>query len=631
MPRTRQPTCHHGNLTTAKPMKHPLWYGLAVFSCFWLWTWNGVTHAASEPPDPLPATWPPHPRLIATAADFKNLAARQARDPDLRDFVQGLIQQARQLERAPVLERKLEGRRLLGVSREALRRILLNAFAWQTTHDTVFLTRAKADLQAIAQFPDWNPSHFLDVAEMATAMALGYDWLYEGATEAERASWRRALIEKALEHGRRGHASFRSQNNWNQVCIGGLALAALAIGDEEPALARDVLRAGRAHIENGLRVYRPDGVYPEGPSYWEYGTSYTVLLVAALRSSLGTDWDILNTEGLLPSAAWLAHMTGPSGKFYNFADGGTGAGLMPSLFFFARELNQPALLAHQHSHARQFATRGRERFAPLAAFWWMPPAKQGDPSLPLFWSGQGKQPVAAWRTDWQDPNARYFAIKAGGAAANHAHMDGGSFILEWRGVRWAEDLGLQSYHSLESKGVQLWAMGQDSERWRIFRLGPFSHNTLTIDGKLHSATGMASLVQANEHGAQIDLTPIFLPGQVTRATRQVKFTPSGITLEDLIEGAQPGAVIRWAMATRARAEKTGVYALLQQDRQSLGVGFEGIPPATLDISQPATPLDAPNPGMSLLTASAIADQDGRCAIRVGFMASGQANKETNKP
>jgi hypothetical protein len=32
---------------------------------------------------------------------------------------------------------------------------------------------------AAAAFSDWNPSHFLDVAEMTAALAIGYDWLYE--------------------------------------------------------------------------------------------------------------------------------------------------------------------------------------------------------------------------------------------------------------------------------------------------------------------------------------------------------------------------------------------------------------------------------------------------------------------
>jgi oligo-alginate lyase len=564
----------------------------------------------------LPDPWPEHPRLIATEPVWTELRARVEDEPELRAFVNGVIQQARQVLPAPTLERRMEGRRLLGVSREALRRILLCSFAYRLTDDPEFLARAQGDMLAAAAFDDWNPAHFLDVAEMAAALAFGYDWLHADLSPETRNTVRRALIDKALRHGRDGHASFRSTNNWSQVCIGGLLLAALAIGDHEPDLARSVLEAARRDVGNGLGPYRPDGVYPEGPSYWEYGTSYTVLLVAALRSATGDDWGILEAEGLKPSAVWLTHMTGPTGAFYNFADGSARAGLMPALYFFARELEQPALLRFQHEAARTFVRAGRERLAPLAAFWWSHPDVPIEVELPLFWSGQGRQPVAAWRSSWDDPDAFYFAIKAGGSAANHAHMDGGSFILEVRGVRWAVDLGLQSYHSLEARGVRLWAMNQDSERWRIFRLGPFSHNTLTIDGRLHDASGMARLVHSDEQGATIDLTPIFLPDQVRRATRHARFAGDHVVLHDTVEGASPGATIRWAMATRAQSDLDDQRVTLRQDGRRFVLQFDGARPDIIDISQPATPLDAPNPGMRMVAALVQADPNGHASFQV---------------
>jgi oligo-alginate lyase len=564
----------------------------------------------------LPASWPSHPRLIATESAWTELRARTEVDPELRQFVAGLITQARAVLPAPALERRMEGRRLLGVSREALRRILLCSFAYQSTGENAFLERARSDMLAAAAFTDWNPSHFLDVAEMAAALAFGYDWLHAELSEETRSTVRRALVEKALEHGRSGHGSFRAHNNWSQVCIGGLGLAALAIGDEEPELARSVLEAGRRDIENGLRPYLPDGIYPEGPSYWEYGTSYTVLLVAALRTATGQDWDIMHSDGLKASAPWVVHMTGPGGTFYNFADGSVRAGLMPALYFFAREMNQPALLRFQRDQARRFSAGGRERLAPLAAFWWVDSQAPAGPQLPLFWSGRGVQPIAAWRSSWEDPDAFYFAMKAGGAAANHAHMDGGSFVLEAAGVRWAEDLGLQSYHSLESRGVQLWSMTQNSPRWRIFRLGPFSHNTLTLDGQLHNAAGMATLDEAGEQGAVIDLTPIFLTGQVTRATRRANVSTDRVLLEDIIEGAAPNTEIRWAMATRASIALEGDRARLEHQGRQLEARFHGLAPEVIDISQPATDLDVANPEMRLLVARAKAGPDGRAEIRV---------------
>jgi hypothetical protein len=261
----------------------------------------------------------------------------------------------------------------------------------------------------------------------------------------------------------------------------------------------------------------------------------------------------------------------------------------------------------------------------LAAFWW-PTSKTSTPDeLPRFWSGNGRQPIAVWRSSWNDPGALYFAIKAGGAAANHAHMDGGSFILEANGVRWAEDPGLQSYHSLESRGVQLWSMHQDSQRWQIFRLGPFAHNTLTFDGQLHNASGMATFTHADAEGADIDLTPIFLPGNADRVRRRVNVADRSVGIEDSIEGAKPGARIRWAMVTRAGVEIAGTNVVLRQDDQQLAMEFNGAQPEVLDISEPASPLDAPNPGMRLLAAHTTADAAGRANILVRLTLSPAVN------
>lgn len=564
----------------------------------------------------LPVIWPEHPRLIATQTDWQSLPYNAARDPDLRSFIDGILREARKSLDAPTPLRQMEGRRLLGVSRETLRRILLTAFAYRYTGEPAFLDRARIDLLAVARFEDWNPSHFLDVAEMATGVALGYDWLYHDLTPDERQELRNALVTKALLHAQQGHPSFRSHNNWNQVCIGGLVLAALAIGDEEPELTETVLTTARTHTDRGLAAYQPHGIYPEGPSYWEYGTTYTVLLIAALRSVTSDDWNLPNAPGLLASLPWIVHMTGPTGTFYNFADSGTRAGLSPAQFFLSRELRQPSLLHFQRREARRFAVRGgSERFAPLVAFWWPQPEHPITP-LPRHWSGSGLQPVAAWRTDWEDPHSLYVAIKGGGARANHAHMDGGSFVLEAGGVRWAEDLGLQSYHSLESAGVQLWAMHQDSPRWSVFRLGPFAHNTLTLNDQLHDASGMATFTDIHPRGAHLDLTPIFLPGQVTSATRSISIRSRRVLLEDNLIGAAPGASLRWAMTTRADILLDGHRATLRLGDQSMLVRIQGALPEILDISAPVRPFDAPNPGYRLLVARAQADIHGAARIRV---------------
>lgn len=555
-----------------------------------------------------------HPRLLASKADWQQLAARRAADPDLDRLVVLLLERARADLPRPLLERKLDGagKRLLDVSRELIRRVLLWSFAFHITGDKTYVDRARREMLSVSAFPDWNPKHFLDVAEMTTGLALGYDWLFDELPAEDRATIRRAIVDKGIAQARNGHKTFAYTHNWGQVCIGGMVLGALAVEEDEPELAASLLTAAQRSVKNSLGAYHPDGVYPEGPGYWTYGTSYSVLLVAALRGTRGTDWGVLDAPGLKRSAEFFAHAVGPSGRAFNFADGGEGQEIGPPLFYLARELQQPALIEAKRQMIRDKQGLS-ERFLPLVALWWPTgPAR----SAALFFSGQGPQPVAIWRSSWTDPDALYFAIKAGGAHHNHAHMDAGSFVLDLDGVRWARDLGLQSYQTLESRGIELWNMKQSSPRWQVFRLGSDAHNTLTIDGKLHSATGMATLKTANASGALIDLGPVL----GVAATRRVQLAADSVQMQDEVRGAAPGSRIRWAMTTEASISIEGNTATLKSGSKTLRVRFSGSPVTleVLDISRPRADFDTENKNTRQLIAHAPADANGNWRLEVSF-------------
>ncbi len=141
-----------------------------------------------------PTDLPPHPRLLAKAEDWARLQQRLTTDPALAEFHHALLAEARALVPQPPVERKLTGRRLLGVSRELVQRVLLFAYAARTLDSEPFARRAEAEMLAAARFTDWNPSHFLDVAEATTALALGYDWLYDRLTPEARAEIGRAIV-----------------------------------------------------------------------------------------------------------------------------------------------------------------------------------------------------------------------------------------------------------------------------------------------------------------------------------------------------------------------------------------------------------------------------------------------------
>ncbi|MDZ7606247.1 MAG: hypothetical protein U5K79_11825 [Cyclobacteriaceae bacterium] len=64
-----------------------------------------------------------------------------------------------------------------------------------------------------------------------------------------------------------------------------------------------------------------NGVYPEGSTYWSYGTSFSVMTAAMLESAFGTDFGLGNYPGFKESAVFRVLMN-PVGWYYNFADCG---------------------------------------------------------------------------------------------------------------------------------------------------------------------------------------------------------------------------------------------------------------------------------------------------------------------
>ncbi|HYD83844.1 MAG TPA: heparinase, partial [Opitutus sp.] len=263
--------------------------------------WATVAIAAE---DPLGTLRRDHPRLLFNQAEFEAKRAAAENDPLRAELHRQIVAAAEQQLSEPPIRYVLVGPRMLDQSRRALAHVTTSAMAYRLSGDARFAAHAKQVMLTAAAFPDWNPSHFLDVAEMATALGLGYDWLYDELSADERAAIKRALLDKALAYVKPAYArvdptriSFpfvqgNLTNNWNQVCNGGFLVAALAIAEDEPELARAVIAGVRETLPHAMEAYRPDGAYPEGPVYWGYGTRYNVLILAALESALGNDFGL---------------------------------------------------------------------------------------------------------------------------------------------------------------------------------------------------------------------------------------------------------------------------------------------------------------------------------------------------
>ena len=516
-----------------------------------------------------------------------------------------IIRSANKMLEQPVVEYKKQGKRLLTICRQVLERVLYCSYSYLTTKDIKYALRAEQEMLAAAAFDNWNPSHFLDVAEMTTALALGYDWLYDLLSEQSREKIATAIVEKGLLGAEKESQMwfYRRANNWNQVCNCGMVLGALAISEREPELAKQMVEKSLLSNPIAMATYAPDGVYAEGSGYWSYGTWFEVVMIEALRSALGSSFGIEKAEGFIQSADFINFMITPTGRQFNFSDNGATAKRSQNLLlaWFAAERGDMGVIYDDFRSLESDAIRVEERrMLPLSMFFLSRCELNNiQPPKSNFFVGGGEQPLFAYRSGWDSKDDIYLAAKGGSASLSHGHMDAGSFIYEWGGVRWSIDLGSQNYYSLESKGVDLWNMKEGSQRWQVFRIGSASHSTLTVKGKNHLVGGHAQMVAYYDkpgcYGATFDLSSLF--EELTVARRTITIDELGqVNVVDSLQSEHP-TVVRWTMCTNAEVERlNNRELLLKQQGKSLILRASKGAKAFVISNDPPHDYDAPNEG-----------------------------------
>ena len=248
-----------------------------------------------------------HPRVLLQKGEEKKLKKTIMKDAIWKEFHQALLDEAKNIVDLPVNERVMTGMRLLSVSRENLRRIFTLSYAYRMTGNSLFFKRAETEMLKAASFSDWNPSHFLDVGEMTMALAIGYDWLYPQLSKESKAIIKDAIVEKGFKPSLDSTYNWflRAVHNWNQVCNAGLTFGALAIWEEEPDLSQLVINRAIETIKLPMEHYAPDGAYPEGVGYWDYGTTFNALFISALEKAFGSDFGLSQSPGFMKTGEFV--------------------------------------------------------------------------------------------------------------------------------------------------------------------------------------------------------------------------------------------------------------------------------------------------------------------------------------
>lgn len=457
----------------------------------------------STPMDTLRAS---HPRLLVLDSDLPDIKARIAADPFAKSEYNSLHAQAESLISKQPDVYGLNGPEvsLLWTSREMEGRIFTLSGMYRLTGERRFADRAIAEMLSATKFPNWNPNHFLDTAEMTAALGIGYDWIYPVLTPDQRATIKQAVIEKGINTfiDRLNQNKIHYRNNWAQVVYGGETIGSLAIAEPGDSTsierAQKIIGYSRPGIGLVMRLFAPDGGFEEGPVYWNYATIYNVLYIAALDSALGTDFDAAKATGFDVTPRYEIQADGPLYEYANFGDAHSEASRSPQMYWFANRFHHPeyslherALVLNLEGKMKQGAVRESSRFEMMGLLWYAsaPEPKTASP-LPLVQSFS-RVAQAYMRSSWSDSKAWDVGFKGGDAKASHGHLDLGSFVLDGFGKRWAIDLGPDSYGLPGYFGKQ---------RWSYYRMKTEAHNTITVDGVNQDLDSVSEMLFARHNG-----------------------------------------------------------------------------------------------------------------------------------
>jgi hypothetical protein len=556
-----------------------------------------------------------HPRLLFSKQEEQRIRDLFGTEPLLDSLYVGLMKEAERLLLVPPQEdprREIKNTKdILPISREQVYRMVNLALAYRLSGDRRFAEKAEKELVHVCNFPDWDPIHYLDVAEMTTAVAIGYDWLYDVLAPSTRQLVVHSIKTKALnlvvEEYNTGNADSwaKRETNWNVVCNTGMVLGALAIEEHYPELAKHIIGEAVRYIPNCLKHFAPDGVCYEGPAYWGYTNMYLSLLLKALNDNFGGDFGLSEMVGVDKSVLYYMHSTSPSGKIFNFANSGsTAPAAEPIYFYFSRAFNQPEVATFYRDVLSKTVHEGNYfRFYFLSIPWYDTASSTAD-ALPKLKVYEGINDIVVFNGNRNIPNSLYLIAKTGDPDMAHQQLDIGTFIVEMNGIRWTDDLGTDNYNL-----PGFWDYKPDGQRWTYFRNSNFSHNTLSIDHKLQNSAGTGEIDRLDDRAAQ----PFVTMNMSTAYAGQSRFVyrtfrmldDTRILVTDSVGLQSPSQSVQWSVITSADVECKGNIAVLRKDGKSFSLKIASPTNASFmtKAAKRGTEAEKPIEGYTVLSAS----------------------------
>jgi hypothetical protein len=604
------------------------------------------------------ASFAAHPRLLLTPAVADRIRGLRDSDPLMAALLQSVKAHA-----DLALTQPLPGGDMKEKRRHSMFRVLNMGMMYRLDGDPAYANRIRDYLLDAVTWKDWG-GQWLNTGEMGAWTAIGYDWIHDHLSPADRDRIRDGIVDIAIHRGLSAHAAgkehwLKSADNWNQVCNGGLVLAALATAEHAVPGARqqEINDKAQTTVRNALRsygfvlpAYAPDGDWFEGPTYYAYGATYQAVALQALQDAYG---DLRGLDSLAGFDAFdrsgehFIQAVGPTGLYFNHGDAKPRCYFTPLMFWLARHAQRPDFATWERRQLTRdlgrmsqtapilmMAEDTLDRFHALSALWYVPADGSGDERTPpKAQHFRGLAASGAMRTGWNTDSV-YLGFKGGFPDADHAHMDCGSFVLDAGGLRWATDLGFEGASALPDY--------YGNKRWNYYHATNHAHNTLVINGALQRVKGKAAVTDFGPvpggHRAIVNLSDAYENASVHRGF--LLMDDGRVIIEDRVTTTSPNLPVRWGMATPASITLVSPgIAMLHQEGLHLrarvlapaGADFHILSTNPYELNPDAPAKQNTNPGTRMLGIATTSPAAGELEITVLLEPVGDEQAEPAPP
>lgn len=508
---------------------------------------------------------PARGRLFASFDELMELRRMAKQDPALKGYV-ALLKAEYGPRSAPYTDTSLSGAEIDADKLMAVaERLVAFSMLYRVTGDKQYAERAAIDAEALASLNDWSFGSLSNVATVALAVSICYDWCHHVWSEGRKALIERGMLRNAMRPG--VEAYHGKGKMWREGSVqaaevnAGMIATALTLADVYPQTVYKLLSCALRNMEACFAAYAPDGGYAEGTYAWEKSSRALALTVAMLQKACGTDYGFGSAPGFTATAYFPIYTETANGA-WNYHDCPANA-MDNSLAFLFSRMTGDSIPAWMR---RQQILSGQKKVHPFDILFYLPVDDAATPQLPLD-AVYRKAGLAAMRSGWGS-NACFVGLHGGINHVVGGDLDAGSVILEMGGERFLVETGGESTLPM------------------MMRRRAAGQNTITVapapepapDQNPDAIARLTEMRSVDDRAyAVVDMSTVH--DLILRGKRGVMLCEgrSVAVIQDEMTLAAPAEVV-WTAWTRAEVEisRSGRVAILKQNGKTLAAKLSGV-------------------------------------------------------